>query len=81
MFFLQYDIQPLKSVCATSLGVDVTVDVAAKNFYYAHQHGLDCMGTIAKFIADNKTAVMATYGWKKFFLPNVNLVVALYELS
>lgn len=65
-----------------SLAVNVTVDVAAKNFSFAHNYGMiDSMRTIAEYIGANKTAVMATDGWKEFVKPSNELLTALFELS
>lgn len=61
---------------------DITVEVAAKNFYYAHLLELkDTMREVAEFISKHKKEVMATVDWKTLIKPNFNLLEILFELS
>lgn len=63
------------------MSLDVTVNVAAKNFYYAYKLGLtDSLHNIANFISKNKTEVKATEGWKIFVAQNIELIEKLFDL-
>ncbi len=60
---------------------DITVEVAAKNFYYSHLLSLnDTMNEIAQFIGKHKTEVMATDDWKTLVKPNSELIEKLFGL-
>lgn len=77
----KYDIQPLKNACIAAMTADITVEVAAKNFYYSHLLSLnDTMNEIAQFIGKHKTEVMATDDWKTLVKPNSELIEKLFGL-
>ncbi len=78
----QYDVPSLFTACVTNLVADVNVENAAKSFYHAYQLGIsNSMNEIAQFIVKNKTAVMATDGWKEYFFQDANLYDALYKAT
>lgn len=73
--------KPLYKACGYSLAEDVTVEIAAKNFYYADQLELnDIKQMIAKFIFKHKSDVMDTDGWKEYILPDIELFQQLVKL-
>ncbi len=63
--FLQYNIQSLYDACIASLLADITVESAAKNFYYAHIFNSTDVKEIAQFIRTHENEVKLTDGWKE----------------
>ena len=63
--FLQYNIQSLYDACIASLLADITVESAAKNFYYAHIFNSTDVKEIAQFIRTHENEVKLTNGWKE----------------
>ena len=61
---------------------DVTVETAAKNFYYAHLFALeDSMREIARFIVGHKEEVVKTPGWEELIKGSNALLEKLIVLS
>lgn len=69
-----YNIQPLYDACINSLLADITVENAAKNFYYAHLLNSPNVNEIARFISDKKKEVILTDDWMKINMEHDDLL-------
>ena len=65
LIYFQYNITSLFDACIASLLDDITVENAAKNFYYAQLFNSTNVKGIAKYIDFRKDEVKVTDGWKE----------------